>query len=133
MIHPKMMKTLSDKIKDDFSDVSVINLNGNIWFINPNSKYWYLQVNREGALFWREEYFSTFFTIFSLEYPETDEFLCLFVKEYMSTNIKKITSLDSDLNDLLDWVLNKNIFDIQCSLSERTVAVNKVIDNVNLE
>jgi hypothetical protein len=51
----------------------------------------------------------------------------------MSTNIKKITSLDSDLNDLLDWVLNKNIFDIQCSLSERTVAVNKVIDNVNLE
>ena len=58
----------------------------------------------------------------------------MFVKEYMSTNIKKITSLDSDLNDLLDWVLNKNIFDnIQCSLSERTVAVNKVIDNVNLE
>ena len=62
MIHPKMMKALSDKIKDDFSDVSVINLNGNIWFINPNSKYWYLQVNRGGTLFWREEYFSTFLT-----------------------------------------------------------------------
>lgn len=128
-----MMKALSDKIKEDFSDVSVINLNGNFWFINPKTKYWYLQVTKEGTLFWRMNYFSTFFTIFSLEYPETDEFLCSFAREYMSTNIKKITSLDSDLNDLLDWILKKNIFDIQCSVSERSVVVNNVIDRMNIE
>lgn len=74
-----LKKIIFKKLYDDLSHVEIIHHNDNIWFIDREQKYCYFTINkRNNTLWWRFNFFSHFFSLFSLERKEFEPILLNF-------------------------------------------------------
>ena len=46
-MNPRLKNIIKNKLSEDLSSVSIINYNGSIWFMDPKSKYWYLELYKK--------------------------------------------------------------------------------------
>jgi len=83
MIHDKLKKIIFNKLYKDLSKVEIIHLTNTIWFIDREDKYWYFEYETCGNLYWRYDFFISFFSLFSLERSEFESIMSEWVEEVL--------------------------------------------------
>ena len=56
-IDDRLKRIIFKKLSNDLSHVEIIPYKEDIWFIDRNNKYWYLQLEKDGHLWWRWDFF----------------------------------------------------------------------------
>lgn len=87
-MNPKLKQIIKNKLSEDLSSVSIINYNGSIWFIDPKSKYWYLELYKKTkTLWWRLDFFEDFFILFGMEQREFVPIIIEWVEEVLNSRV----------------------------------------------
>jgi len=95
-INPRTIKIAMDKLYDDIKDAEVIPYSGDMWIINRKENYWYFDLDKDGTLWWREDFFNNFFKFFSIEKDEFVPLLINMVQDIL--NRKADSSLGSPVS-----------------------------------
>ena len=87
-MNPRLKQIIKNKLSEDLSSVSIINYNGSIWFIDPKSKYWYLELYKKTkTLWWRLDFFEDFFILFGMEQREFVPIIIEWVEEVLNSRV----------------------------------------------
>ena len=68
MISEKLKSVIFDKLYQDLKHCEIIPYDGSIYIIARDNKFWYFEYDKGGTLWWRYDFFNTFFELFSLTY-----------------------------------------------------------------
>jgi len=107
-IDDRLKKFIFKKMAKDLSHVEVIPFKGDIWFIDRDEKYWYLELENNGHLWWRYDYFNRFFIAFSLEQSDYEPLIAEWVEEVLKRNVNKTHKGTVKRVGQVDQVLNFN-------------------------
>jgi hypothetical protein len=114
MISDRLKQIIFHKLYDDLSHVEIIPFNNSIWFVDREEKYWYFELQKDGTLWWRYQFFSDFFILFSLVRDEFQSILAEWVEEVLNSRVyitKVWRGIDSNgmevvLNSRVDTTLH---------------------------
>jgi hypothetical protein len=130
-MNPRLKQIIKNKLSEDLSSVSIINYNGSIWFIDPKSKYWYLELYKKTkTLWWRLDFFEDFFILFSMEQREFVPVIIEWVEEVLNSRVyitKVWRGIDSNG---VEEVLNGKILSTVGNLPPSQVMVEKILGEV---
>jgi hypothetical protein len=110
----KLKKFIFKKLYNDLSHVEIIPYDGSIWFIDRDNKYWYLQLEDNGTLWWRYYFFDRFFMAFSLE---QDEYLPLIIEWVEEVLNHKVYAMQPHRSEYLTWVEEVLDYKVNTTLS----------------
>ena len=63
----RIKKRIFDKLYEDLKHAEIIDCMGSIWVVDRDKEYWYLEYEKNGTLWWRYDFFTNFFLLFSME------------------------------------------------------------------
>lgn len=86
-MNERLKKIVFRKLYEDLSHVEIIQYGNSIWFIDRQKKYWYFEYSRIGLLWWRFEFFSSFFDIFGIERKEYELIMSEWMEEVLNKGI----------------------------------------------
>ena len=89
-INDRLKNIIFKKLYNDLSHVEIIPYEGDIWFIDRNIKYWYLELKNNGKLWWRSNFFDRFFQAFSLERNNYESLIAEWVEEVLNNKVNTI-------------------------------------------
>ncbi len=105
-VNDRLKKIIFKKLANDLSHVEVIPYKGSIWFIDRDKKYWYLELEKDGNLQWRYQFFDTFFQIFSLQQPEYEPLIKEWAEKVLNRKVKSISMSSNTFRKWVEDVLN---------------------------
>ena len=91
MVTNRLKGLIFKKLYDNLSNAEIISHNESIWFIDREKEYWYFQLTKNGCLWWRHDFFVSFFPLFSLEESQFRDIISEWVKEVL--NCRVITTI----------------------------------------
>ena len=106
MITDKFKRTIFDKLTDDLSHVELIFYNDSLWFINREKKYWYLDLEKSGKLYWRWQFFTNFFSPFTMERNEYEPLIKEWVESALNCGVTTTVNKDSIAGWTVESALN---------------------------
>ena len=128
-MNPRLKNIIKNKLSEDLSSVSIINYNGSIWFIDPKSKYWYLELYKKTkTLWWRLDFFEEFFILFSMEQREFVPIIIEWVEEVLNSRVyitKVWRGIDSNG---VEEVLNGEVVSTECFEAINLQEVEEVLN-----
>ena len=86
-MNDKLKKVIFDKLYMNLSNAEVIDCDRSIWFIDREEKYWYLEYEKSGELWWRLPFFEDFFLLFSMERDEYEPIIIEWVEEVLNCKV----------------------------------------------
>jgi len=109
MIPDRLKKIIFRKLYDDLSHVEIIPFNNSIWFVDRDEKYWYFELQKDGTVWWRYQFFTEFFILFSLVRDEFQSILAQWVEEVLNSRVDTTgsSSLPDDLQ--VEELLNSRV------------------------
>ena len=106
MVSDRLKKFIFDKLYKELSHLEIIPYDNSLFFIDRKEKYWYLEVENNGTLYWRFGFFSEFFQPFSMESPVYVKIISDWVEEVLnhkvSTTIVKNISFPFKVEEVLN-------------------------------
>ena len=106
-MNPRLKKIIFSKLNDDLSKVEIIvSENKSIWFIDRANKYWYFELEKSGKLWWRYEFFTDFFILFSLEINDFQPLLSEWVEGILNRGVNMTTRFGHRLHSTVEGILN---------------------------
>jgi hypothetical protein len=90
MVKDRVKEIIFKKLYMDLSKSEIIPYKDGIWFINRDKKYWYLEYKKNGALWWRYDFFENFFFMFSLKREDYEPIICEWVEEVLNYKIDEM-------------------------------------------
>ena len=102
----KLKQIIFDKLYEDLKHVEIIPHNESIWFIDREKQYWYLEYKKSGSLWWRWQFFSIFFPLFSIEYDEYQWIIAEWVEEVLNCKVMTPKSLMVPMSNEVEEMLN---------------------------
>jgi hypothetical protein len=84
----KLKQIIFNKLYEDLKHVEIIPYYNDIWFIDRENKYWYLRYQKSGDLWWRWEFFNSFFKLFSAERDEYEWVIAEWVEEVLNCKVE---------------------------------------------
>ena len=133
-MNPRLKKIMFSKLNDDLSKVEIIvSENKSIWFIDRANKYWYFELEKSGKLWWRYEFFTDFFILFSLEINDFQPLLSEWVENILNCGVSTTGDWSADRLIPVKNILNRGV-STTTSFSERLIpSVEGIFDsNVNM-
>jgi hypothetical protein len=128
-MNPRLKNIIKNKLSEDLSSVSIINYNGSIWFIDPKSKYWYLELYKKTkTLWWRLDFFEDFFILFGMEQREFVPIIIEWVEEVLNSRVyitKVWRGIDSNG---VEEVLNGEVVSTIAEADVIVASVEEVLD-----
>jgi len=128
-MNPRLKQIIKNKLSEDLSLVSIINYNGSIWFIDPKSKYWYLELYKKTkTLWWRLDFFEDFFLLFGMEQREFVPIIIEWVEEVLNSRVyitKVWRGIDSNG---VEEVLNGEVVTAPWTQNIRSKEVVEILD-----
>jgi len=106
MVGEKLKNIIYKQLNKDLGHAEIIPFNESIFFIDRGNKYWYFELTETGLLWWRYEYFTSFFSIFSLEKEEFEKILACWVEEIMNCMVNLVLHKSWNPADTVEEVLN---------------------------
>ena len=94
MVSDRLKKFIFDKLYKELSHLEIIPYENSLFFIDRKEKYWYLELENNGTLYWRFGFFSEFFQPFSMESPEYVKIISDWVEEVLNHKVSA-TSINS--------------------------------------
>jgi len=96
VITDRFKQVIFKHLYKELGDCEIIPYNGSIWFINRDNKHWYFELDKSGTLWWRYDFFNSFFKIFSMGSGDFCPVLSSWVEEVL--NHKVSTTLKEKYN-----------------------------------
>jgi hypothetical protein len=128
MITEKFKQTIFDKLSKDLSHVEIISYRDSFWFINREKKYWYLEFQKSGRLYWRWGFFSNFFQLFSMERDEYEPLITEWVESVLNGGVIT-TRTNANPNEIeVESVLNGGVITTYFRNSITTIMVESVLN-----
>ena len=87
MVSDRLKNIIFKQLYKELSKVEIIPYQNNIYFIDRNEKYWYFEYEKNGKLWWRYDFFSNFFLLFSLEREEYEQVMSEWVEEVLNCKV----------------------------------------------
>lgn len=104
----KLKNFIFKKLNDDLSHVELISHGDSIWFVDRENKFWYLELQESGRLFWRWQFFVNFFTLFAMEKNEFEPLITEWVKLSLNREVKISNFIPGPQFVWLELVLNED-------------------------
>ena len=101
-VNPRLKKIIFNKLLEDMKDAEIIEdpKNDSIWAIDPENKYWYFELEKDGVLRWRWKFFENFFKLFSMEQEQYEPLIRSMVEDLLNRKVKTSTS------SLYNWIIS---------------------------
>lgn len=109
-MHPRLKNIVFHKLNKDLSKCEIILAeNQSIWFIDRANKYWYFELEKCGKLWWRYEFFTEFFTFFSLEDTSFQRLLSQWVESILNREVVRINENHQGSALWMDYILSREV------------------------
>ena len=128
MVGEKLKNIIYKQLNKDLGHVEIIPFNESIFFIDRENKYWYFELTKTGLLWWRYEYFTSFFSIFSLEKEEFEKILACWVEEIMNCMVNLVLHKSWNPVDTVEEVLNCKVSTTFPSMTDYLHYVEEVLN-----
>jgi len=128
-VNDRLKKIIFKKLANDLSHVEVIPYKGSIWFIDRDKKYWYLELENDGTLWYREEFFDRFFQAFSLEHDDYEPIIAEWVEEVLNHRVNTILTPALVRSNQVEEVLNHKVNTIERPVFFRYSPVERILNS----
>jgi hypothetical protein len=128
-MNDNLRKIIFKKLYSDLSYVEIINFDDRIWFIDRKEKYWYFEYKKSGVLWWRYDFFTNFFKLFSIEQFEFEPIISDWVEEVL--NCEVTTTVPAKLVERIavEEVLNHKVTKAAAGCRCRHPQIEKVLND----
>ena len=86
-ITDRLKQLIFKHLYKELGNCEIIPYNSSMWFINRDNKYWYFELDKEGTLWWRYDFFNSFFQIFSMSSDDFCPVLSSWVEEVLNHKV----------------------------------------------
>ena len=128
MISEKLKSVIFDKLYQDLKHCEIIPYDGSIYIIARDNKFWYFEYDKGGTLWWRYDFFNTFFELFSLTYKQFQSILGEWVEEVLNCKVLTTMNMSFYSNDKVEEILNCKVLKRALSTSSKTKWVEEVLN-----
>lgn len=113
-MNPRLKNIVFHKLNKDLSKCEIILAeNQSIWFIDRANKYWYFELEKCGKLWWRYEFFTEFFTFFSLEHTSFQRLLSQWVEGILNREVVRINENHQGSALWMDYILSREVATVE--------------------
>ena len=129
MVSSRLKQVIFKKLYMDLKGVEIIPYNNSIYFIDREKKYWYFEYEKNGELWWRYDFFSNFFRLFSLKPNDYSIIMGEWVEEALNCKVSSTNSNVCSLNGKVEEVLNCKVSSTKKRISLRNFRVEEVLNH----
>ena len=108
-MNDKLREIIFKKLYLDLSHLEIIDFDDRIWFIDRGEEYWYLIYNKSGRLWWRYDFFTNFFALFSIEQSEFELIITDLVEEILNYKVSSTKDFGETAKNLVEEALNHKV------------------------
>ena len=105
IITDRLKQLIFKHLYKELGNCEIIPYNNSIWFINRDNKYWYFEFDKDGTLWWRYDFFNSFFQIFSMESGDFCPILSSWVEEVLNHKVSTTESNENFVGVMVEEVL----------------------------
>ena len=109
MISEKLKSVIFDKLYQDLKHCEIIPYDGSIYIIDRDNKFLYFEYDKGGTLWWRYDFFNTFFELFSLTYKQFQPILGEWVEEILNCKVLTTMNMSFYSNNKVEEILNYKV------------------------
>ena len=109
VITDRLKQVIFKHLYRELGDCEIIPYNGSIWFINRDNKHWYFELDKSGTLWWRYDFFNSFFQIFSMSSDDFCPVLSSWVEEVLNHKVSTTKRLTFFIRSRVEEVLNHKV------------------------
>ncbi len=129
MVTDKIKQYIFKRLYKELGNAEIIPYNNSIWFIDRNERYWYFELENNGNLYWRYNYFTNFFSWFSLEPNQFEPIISEWVEEVLNHKVSTTGNQGHDSGFWVEDVLNHKVSTTVPYLTIDNVQVEKVLNH----
>ena len=109
-MNERLKRIIFKKLDQDLGQAEIIvDDNKSIWFIDRANKYWYLELEKSGHLWWRYSFFEDFFPLFGMEREEYEPVITEWVEEVLKRKVVSTKSFSSQNGLKVEEVLKRGV------------------------
>jgi len=123
----RLKKIIFKKLYEDLSGVEMIQRDDSIWFIDRDKKFWYLEYQNGGKLYWRYPFFGDFFNLFSMQMDEYEQIISDWVEEVLNSKVVTPISINRIGGCWVEEVLNSKVVTPVSSKGFTIIGVEEVL------
>jgi hypothetical protein len=105
-ISNRLKKVIYNKLYKDLSNVEIIQHKDSIWFIDRENKYWYFEYEKSGFLWWKYDFFNSFFLLFSIKQSDFEPIISEWVEEVLNCKVNTTKMGNEGRGWVVEEVLN---------------------------
>lgn len=132
MITDKVKRFIFKKLYNDLKGVEIIPYKNSLFFVDRENKYWYLEFDNVGNLYWRYEFFDSFFSLFSMRYKEYEKVISEWMEEVLNCKVSTTSFLNSvcftEMEEVLNHKVNKTVFASWSTIVEMDDVLNHKVN-----
>ena len=108
MISDRTKQFIFNNLIQDLSNVEMIRHDESLWFIDREKKYWYLELVKTGKLYWRYQFFTEFFEMYSIERNVYEPIIKEFVESVLNCVVSSTKTTMAVSSQMVSIVLKNN-------------------------
>ena len=105
----RLKQVVFKQLYKELGNAEIIPYNNSIWFIDRDRTYWYFELTNTGKLWWRYDYFTTFFKFFSMNDSQFVPLLIEWVEEVLNSKVSTTSKSSIAGITVVEEVLNSKI------------------------
>ena len=129
MVTDKLKQFIFKRLYKELGNAEIIPYNNSIWFIDRNERYWYFELENNGNLYWRYNYFTNFFSWFSLEPNQFEPIISEWVEEVLNHKVSTTKNAIDVIYTAVEEVLNHKVSTTIIGGSRCHVRVEEVLNH----
>jgi len=129
MISDRTKQFIFNNIIKDLSNVEMIRHEESLWFIDREKKYWYLELVKTGKLYWRYQFFTEFFEMYSIERNVYEPIIKEFVESVLNCAVSSTKTYSDGFNPKVNSILNSGNPPFLIAGSIPNTSMDVVLDN----
>ena len=129
MISDRTKQFIFNNLIKDLSNVEIIRHDQSLWFIDREKKYWYLELVKTGKLYWRYQFFTEFFDMYSIDRDVYEPIIKEFVELVLNCGVTSTKPTMAVSSQMVSRVLKNNESPRLIAGSIPNTSMDLVLDN----
>ena len=129
VITDRLKQIIFKQLYKELGNCEIIPYNSSMWFINRDNKYWYFELDKDGTLWWRYDFFNSFFQIFSMSSEDFCSVLSSWVEEVLNHKVSTTTDACFRTDAQVEGVLNHKVSTTSTSYNIGVCRVEDVLNH----
>jgi hypothetical protein len=129
MISDRTKQFIFNSLIKDLSNVEMIRHDESLWFIDREKKYWYLELVKTGKLYWRYQFFTEFFEMYSIDREVYEPIIKEFVELVLNCDVTSTKTTMAVSSKMVFTVVKNNESPRLIAGSIPNTSMDLVLDN----